>query len=282
MAVADSGYFDTMGIPLLEGRHLSDTDRRDSPRVVVVTETLARSLWPTESALGKRVKFTFRHDGDGPWREIVGVVGPLRQDGIDAEPRYQAFEPVNQNPVVVMVVGLVLVARTTGDPLNVVGPVLAATKAAHPDLTAYDIRSMDDILATQMAPRWFVMWTLSVFGLLAIMIAAVGIHGVLAHAVAQRAHELGIRMALGADRRNLRALVMRDGVVTALAGVFVGVAGSLAAMRLLGRLLGPQTTSDPWLWMLVPLFVITVALISSFIPSNRAARTDPIVALRGV
>ena len=270
---ADDGYFETMGIPLLEGRHISDTDRRDSPPVAVVTETLARRLWPTESALGKRLKVGFPEDA--PWREIVGVVGDLRQDGLDAEPRSETFVPYEQAnwPSVV------IVAQTTGDPESVIGPLRAAIQAAHPDLLATDIRSMDDIVATQMAPRRFVMWTLGCFGLIAILIAAVGI---LAHAVAQRSHELGIRMALGADRHDLRALVMREGVVTALAGVAVGVVGSLAAMRVLESLLLPQTTSDPWLWILVPLFVITVALVSSFIPSRRAARTDPVVALRGV
>ena len=114
------------------------------------------------------------------------------------------------------------------------------------------------------------------------MIAAVGLYGILTHAVVQRAHELGIRMALGADRRHVRTLVLREGVVTATAGVLVGVAGSLMAMRLLESLLLPQTTSDPWLWILVPLFVVTVALVASFVPAERAARTDPIVALRGV
>ncbi len=126
------------------------------------------------------------------------------------------------------------------------------------------------------------MWTLGCFGLIAILIAAVGLYGILAHAVAQRPHELGIRMALGADRSDLRALVMREGVVTALAGVLVGVAGSLMALRLLESLLLPRTTADPWLWFLVPLFVVTVALVASFVPARRAARTDPIVALRGV
>ena len=155
-------------------------------------------------------------------------------------------------------------------------------RAVHPGLLAYDVRSMDDVVATQMAPRRFVMWALGVFGLIAILIAAVGIYSILAHAVAQRSHELGIRMALGADRHDLRALVMREGVVTAVAGVAVGVAGSLAALRLLESLLLPQTTSDPWLWILVPLFVITVALVASLVPARRAARTDPIVALRGV
>ncbi len=123
------------------------------------------------------------------------------------------------------------------------------------------------------------MLALGFFGLIAILIAAVGIYGILAHAVAQRAHELGIRMALGADRRDLRALVVREGVVTAMAGVFVGVVGSLAGMRLLESLLLPQTTADPWLWVLVPLFVVTVALVASLVPARRAARTD---ALRGV
>ena len=277
---ADEGYFDTMGIPLLEGRYLVDTDRSTSDndqRVVVVTETLARNLWPTESALGKRL---ILGSPDSPRREIVGVVGALRQDGLDAEPRPQTFRPFS--PQLTFIFGTAFVARTTGDPLSIVEPVRAAIKSAYPTLLVSDVRSMDDLVATQMAPRRFVMWTLGLFGLIAILIAAVGIHGVLAHAVAQRAHELGIRMALGADRRTLRSLVMREGVVTALVGVLVGSAGSLAAMRLLESLLLPQTAADPWLWMLVPLFVIAVALVSSFIPSNRAARTDPIVALRGV
>ena len=115
-----------------------------------------------------------------------------------------------------------------------------------------------------------------------IPVAAVGIYGILAHVVAQRSHELGIRMALGADRGNVRTLVMREGVVTALAGVLVGVTGSLAGMRLLESLLLPRTAADPWLWVLVPLFVVLAALVPSFVPSTRAARTDPVVALRGV
>ncbi len=121
-----------------------------------------------------------------------------------------------------------------------------------------------------------------VLRLVSILIAAVGIYGILAHAVAQRSHELGIRMALGAERRDLRALVVWEGVVTAMAGVAVGVAGSLAGMRLLESLLLPRTAADPWLWVLVPLFVVTVALVASLVPASRAARTDPIVALRGV
>ena len=224
---AGAGYFDTMGIPLVEGRYINDTDRPGGSRVVVVTETLARRLWPTESALGKRVKLG-QPDTQGPWREIVGVVGAVRQDGLDAEPRSQTFLP-HDWPVFL---GIALVAQTTGDPLRVVGPVRAAVKAAHPDLVAYDFRSMDDIVATQMAPRRFVMWTLVAFGLIAIVVAAVGIYGILAHAVAQRLHEFGIRMALGAERRNIRALVVREGVWTAIAGVLVGVVGSLAALRI--------------------------------------------------
>ncbi len=277
----DGAYYETMGIPLLEGRYINDSDRRDSPPVAVVTETLARSLWPTESALGKRVRMLVGGEiyAEMPWREIVGVVGALRQDGLDAEPRFETFVPRGeQNAIAVFSV----VVQTTGDPASLIGPLRAAAQAAHPDLLPYDIRSMDDVVTTQMAPRRFVMWTLGVFGLIAIVIAAVGIHGILAHAVAQRSHELGIRMALGADRHDLRVLVMREGVVTAVAGVAVGVVGGLAALRLLESLLLPQTTSDPWLWVLVPAFVITVALVSSFVPSRRAARTDPIVALRGV
>ncbi|MEE8130484.1 MAG: ABC transporter permease, partial [Vicinamibacterales bacterium] len=276
VSAADAGYFETIGIPLLSGRHISDTDTRDSLPVVVVTETLARRFWPTESALGKRLRFTWFEAQ--PWREIVGVVGDLRQDGLDSQSRFETFVPIEQ----LFPYSVAIVAQTTGEPLGAVGPVRAAIRAAHPDLLVTNIRSMDDVVATQMAPRRFIMWTLGLFGLVAILIAAVGIYGILAHAVAQRAHELGIRMALGADRGDLRALVMREGVVTAMAGVVVGVAGSLAALRLLESLLLPETTNDPWLWVLVPVFVLTVALVASFVPARRAARTDPIVALRGV
>ena len=270
----DAGYFDTMGIPLLEGRPLHHTGEfGSSSGEIVVTETLARRLWPTQSAVGKRLRI------GGP-RAIVGVVGPIRQDGVDAEPRSQTFTGLH--PLGVRLLGLSLVARTTGDPLRIVGPVRAAIEAAHPGLLAYDFRSMDEIVATQMAPRRFVMWVLGLFGLLAILIAAVGLYGILAHAVAQRAHELGIRMALGADRRNLHALVMREGVGTAVAGVVAGAAGSLVVTRLLESLILPRTAVDPWLWGLVPLFVVAVALVASLVPARRAARTDPIIALRGV
>ncbi len=273
----DAGYFETLAIPLLEGRYIDDDDRRETPPVVVVTETLARRVWPGESALGKRM-----HIGPpeiaGPWREVVGVVGDLRPS-VDAEVRSATFIPLEQFPIFGF---MALVARTSSDPLSVFEPVRDAIRAAHPDLVVYDILSMDDIVAEQMAPRRFVMWALGLFGLIAIFIAAVGIYSILAHAVAQRGQELGIRMALGADRRDLRALVLREGVGTAVAGVLVGSAGSVAALRLLESLLLPQTTNDPWLWVLVPLFVVTVAVVASLVPARRAARTDPIVALRGV
>ncbi len=154
---ADAGYFDTMGIPLLEGRHFSDTDRRGSPPVTVVTETFARQLWPSESALGKRV-------GRSPnWWEIVGVVGALRQRGLDAEPLPQMFVSLQQVDYLTQWY-ITIVAQTTGDPASIIGPVRAAIRAAHPDLVAGNIRSMDDAIAAQMAPRRFVMWTLGVFG----------------------------------------------------------------------------------------------------------------------
>ena len=277
---AGAGYFDTMGIPLLEGRHLSDADRRESPPVVVVNEILARRLWPTQSALGKRLKQGWpESEGDRfPWREIVGVVGNVRQDGLDEEPRSETFIPFGQDVAGFMA----LVIRTTGDPMRVVEPVRAAIRAAHPDLLAYDVRSMDDVLATAMAPRRFVMWALSVFGLIATLIAAVGIFGILAHSMAQRTHELGVRMALGAGRSQGGGLVVRESVVMATAGILVGAGGSLAGSRLLDSLRLPRTAADPWLWVLVPLFVVTVALVASLVPARRAAHTDPIVALRGV
>ena len=276
----DSGYFETMGIPLLEGRFTGDSDRRESPRVVVVTETLARRHWPTESALGKRLKQGWPEDeGDGnPWRQVVGVVGDIRQDGLDAEPRAEAFIPSTQ----VTFRFMALVVRTTGDPMNIVEPVRAAVRAAHPNLLAYSVRSMDDIMATQLAPRRFVMWALSAFGLVALLIAAVGIYGILAHSVAQRSHELGIRMALGADRGRVRGLVLRESLLTALAGVVVAAGGSFVVTRVLESVLFQPAAIDPWLWVLVPLFVVTVAALAAVVPASRAARTDPVVSLRGV
>ena len=166
--------------------------------------------------------------------------------------------------------------------MRVVEPVRAAIRAAHPDLLVYDVSSMDDVLATAMAPRRFVMWALSVFGLIAMLIAAVGIYGILAHSVAQRTHELGVRMALGAASGHVAGLVVRESVVMATAGILVGAGGSLAGSRLLEGLLLPRSATDLWLWALVPLFVVTVAVLAAVVPAGRAARTDPVVSLRGV
>ena len=126
------------------------------------------------------------------------------------------------------------------------------------------------------------MWALGVFGVIALLIAAVGIYGILSHSVAQRSHELGIRMALGADRHHVRDLVLGESLVMAMAGVVVGAAGSIAVTRLLASLLLPQAAADPWLWVLVPLFVVTVAVVAAVVPARRAAQTDPLISLRGV
>ena len=237
------GYFETLGITFIKGRLFNELDTKDSQAVIVVNETLAHGMWPNESAIGKRLKQGWpesvgtRH----PWREIVGVVADSKQDSLDAETRMETFIPLTQNPQ--SYVNIVL--KTETDPLSLAAPVRDVVRSMDPDLSVFRVRSMEQIVATSLAPRRFTMWLLGVFASLAMILSGVGIYGVIAYSVAQRTRELGLRIALGAQRTQIFRLVVQQGMMYATAGLLLGIAGAFALTRTMESLLFGVVPTDP-------------------------------------
>ncbi|HYH85421.1 MAG TPA: FtsX-like permease family protein, partial [Pyrinomonadaceae bacterium] len=270
-----AGYFKTMDIRLLKGRAFGAADAADAPRVVVINETLARRLWPGEDPVGKRLKQGWP-ENETPWREVVGVVSDVKMNGVDRETPLQAYLPLSQEPSR----PLVLVARTGGDPLALSMAVEQAVHSIDKDLPVFGTRSMDQLMGNAIAQQRLLMLLLACFAGLALTLAAVGIYGVMSYAVAQRTHEIGIRMALGARGRDVLKMVIGQGMAVTLAGVALGLAGSLALTRMMVRLLYGVSATDPSVFVLVPLLLAAVALLACLIPARRATKVDPMVALR--
>jgi putative ABC transport system permease protein len=268
-------YFQAMRIPVLKGRAFTEQDRSDTPRALIVNEALARRYWPNEEAIGKRLGF----EDDAAkqyWWEIVGVVGNVKHERLDAEAKPEVYFPYQQSPANFMT----LVIRTTSDPSNMIAAVRDQVLAIDRDQPVFDIKTMDQRLAKAVSQSRFIMLLLGVFSALALVLAAVGIYGVMAYTVTQRTHEIGIRMALGAQASDVLRMIVRQGMILALIGVLIGLAASFALTRLMSSLLYGVTATDPLTFVGVALVLSLVALLASFIPARRATRVDPIVALR--
>jgi predicted permease len=268
------GYFEVMRIRLVQGRPFGAGDRAETPGVVVVDETLAARYWPGESAIGKRLHVAGRPDT--AWATVVGVAARVSSAALDAPEQPQIYLPHTQRTRS----SAHLVVRATGDPLARVAAVRRAVRDADPTLPVGDVRTMDRVVGDSVAPRRFTALLLSAFGLAALLVASVGLYGVVSCAVGQRERELGLRMALGARGTDVVRMVVREGVVLAAAGVALGAAGALALSRSLrGMLYGVQAT-DPATFAGVTLLLAGVALLASYGPARRAARVDPAVTLR--
>ena len=275
-----TGYFSTLGIPLLEGRAFDRADRFDQPGVMVVNQAFVERYFPEGNPLGERVEFVvgpYIWGSEAPTEfEIVGVVGDVRFNGV-REPSEPAFHiPMHQFPYAAVKV----LVRTSGDPEALADPVQAGVWELDPDLPVTDIRTMDQIFATAVAQDRFNAILLGAFALAALVLAAAGIYGVLSYTVARRTGEMGIRMALGAEPGLVLGMVLRDAAVMAGTGLGVGLVASLVVSRFLASLLFGVPTYDPLVLLGVSLLLGVVALASGLVPALKAARTDPVVALR--
>jgi predicted permease len=270
-------YFRAMQIPLLKGRLFTEQDTRTTPRVVVIDAHMAQQLWPGEDPIGKRIRTGgFDVTPDTPWMTVIGVVGRVKQDALDTDARMAYYRSQGQTPSRAMNV----VVRSGGNPADLAGPVTQQVRALDPDMPIYKMRTMGDRIDESLAERRFSMLLLTMFAVLAVGLAAIGIYGVMAYLVSQGTRELGIRLALGAAPRDLVTLVVRQGMVVAVTGTLLGLGGAMLLTRFMGALLFGVRPSDPLTFALIAAMLTAVALVASYVPARRAARIDPIVALR--
>ena len=272
---ASPGYFRAIGIPLLAGRRFERGDHAEAPKVVLISQAMARRFWPGADPVGRRLKFG-RPESDSPWRTVVGVVGSVKHDALDTEAKTELYFPHAQVPYRTMSV----VVRTAGDPLALVGAARRAVHALDQHLPLTDVATAEQILERSVGAPRFTMMLLATFAALALMLAAVGVYGVIAYSVSRRTQEIGVRIALGAQRRDVLGLVVREGMVLAAIGVALGIAGAWALSRVLASLLFGVTATDPATYAGMSALLIGVAVLASVLPARRAARVDPIVALR--
>ncbi len=274
----DAGYFKTMGIGLLAGRDFTATDTAAAPKVAIVGERIVRECFPGSpgEALGRRVRLEF--GGDGEWLTVVGVVADIRQMGLDRDVQPMIYVPFQQdNSGFVRFVSFV--ARTP-TPAGVVEGIRAEIRRAAPDLPIESTATMDEAVAASVAQPRFRTVLLALFAMTATLIATCGIYGLMAYAVTQRRREIGVRMALGAQRHNVLALVVGQGMKLAVIGVLIGLLGAFALVRVLTNLLFEVKPLDPITFAVVSLLLFTVAAIACWLPARRAVRIDPMAALR--
>jgi putative ABC transport system permease protein len=268
-------YFRTMGIRLISGREFTEQDSLNAPGVIVINETMAKRYWPNEDPVGKRIKIGL-FNADAPWLTVVGVAQDVKQRGLDQRTRPEFFRPYNQAAWPVMTV----VVRTASNPGPLVNPIKQALARVEPERAASGIRTMDEVLYDSVGSRRFPMMLLVAFSLVALTLAAVGISGVVGFSVSQRTREIGIRMALGASKGDVIRLALNRSMIAALVGVGVGLAASFGLTRFLTGLLFEVKPMDPIVLGSAAMVLAGVALIACYLPARRAAKVDPMIALR--
>jgi len=272
--VIGGAYFQAIGIPLLAGRTFDEHDSETSPHVVIVSQSLARHYWPQGEVLGKRLKPGFSDDA---WCTVVGVVGDTKTYGAASPSMYL---PYAQSPATFLMQDMTLVLRTTSDPASQVASARRAVQSVDPALPVFDVSTMEEVVyRSATAPR-FNASLLGIFAALALVLATVGIYGVITYAVQQRTHEIGVRRALGAQAADVLRQILRQGMFLASVGIAIGLAGAWALTRFLSSLLFDVRPTDAMTFVLVPLILGAVALVACYLPARRATKVDPMVALR--
>jgi predicted permease len=264
------GYLEAMGVGVVEGRTFERTDDASAPPVIIVNKRFADRFWPGESALGKVVKTA------GKDRTVVGVMETGKVRSLGEAPTEMMYFSQRE----LFTTGVAITARASSDPQAVLRGIREIVRSADPDMPVFDVRTMEEHMGTALLPARLGGSVLGLFGLLGLVLAAVGIYGVMAYSVAQRTRELGIRIALGSDRSDVVRLVLREGMRLAGIGLGIGLLGALASARLVGGMLYGVSPFDPVAFSVVPLTLIAVAAAAVYVPARRAARVDPIRALK--
>jgi predicted permease len=271
------GFYETMGIPLVRGRLFTDQDQANTPLVAVVNETFVKRNFPNEDPIGKRI--TVDADANGQptnWRTIIGIVRDVKQEGLDQAVYPEIQVPIAQRPINAMT----FVVHTAGEPLALTGSVRELIRSLDPNLPIYGVQTMDQVLSESVATRRFSMYLFAAFAAIALGLAAIGIYGVMAQSVTQRVQEIGVRMALGAQPKDILAMILGQGTWLTIVGIVAGLTGAMAVSRFLRALLFGVQPIDPVTYAAVTLVLVAVALFASYIPARRAAKVDPMVALR--
>ncbi len=274
--VASGGYFPTVGIPLLRGRLFQDSDGPDAPHVALVSQALARRYWPNEDAIGRQIQFGGM-DGDLHLLHIVGVVGDVHDEGLDAEVLPTVYVNVRQRPR--HAAQFFIVLRGHGDPAGLIAAMRREARALNPEMPV-EFQTLTQVVAASLDQRRFTMWMLGGFAGAALMLAMIGLYGIMSYITAERTHEIGIRMAIGAQRSDMLRMILRQSLLLAGAGMAAGILVAVAATRLLGSLLYGVNAGDLATYAGVIFLLGAAALLASYIPARRAMKVDPMIALR--
>jgi putative ABC transport system permease protein len=268
-----------LGIPVLKGRAFTERDTADSPGVVIISESLARRAWPNQDPIGKRMNIGF---GGETWREVVGVVSDVKQQEIGEPSSASLYQPFLQvaDQRRWFLGDMTFVVRTAAEPQTFAATLRSELASIDNDLPLYNVKILNDVVREQFTDPAFYTLLLGSFSVLALVLAAAGIYGVVSYATTQRTHEIGIRMALGARSGDVLRLVIRQGMNLIVLGIAIGIVGAFALTRVLSAFLYQVTVTDPATFVGISLLLAFVALVACYIPARRAARVDPLVALR--
>jgi predicted permease len=279
LRVIGPDYFRGFQTPVLRGREFTADDTSSSQPVVMVSQSLAQRYWPNQSPLGKALKPNI---ADAPWYTVVGVAADVRHQGLDADTEPTAYYPYTQLPksVQTLLGRFMTVTVRSSMPTGLLDSIRHSVATVDSTVPIYAVKSMDEFLADAGSFRRFATWLIAVFGGLALTLAAVGLYGVMAYLVAQRTREIGIRMALGARRGDVLRMIVAHGMKMAVAGVMAGVIGAVALARVMAQLVYETSTTDIATFCLVGICVLIFILLACYVPSLRATRVDPNVALR--
>jgi putative ABC transport system permease protein len=281
--VIDQNYFRTMGIQLLRGRYFTELDNDESHGVVMINQSMARRYWPNEDPVGRRLqpqfpaaKVPWQPESTNTWLTVVGVVGDVKDDGITDLTAVEIYVPYLQNPSSLMN----LLVRSTSDPMRLAPSVGRQILAVDGDQPVYNVRTMENVFSQSIAEPQVITSLLATFAAVALILAALGVYSVMSYSVMLRTHEIGVRMALGAQRRHVLRMIVGQELKLVLVGVGIGVTTAFAVTRVISNLLFGVTATDPLIFVVVPLLLVVIAMLASYFPARRALKVDPMIALR--